>query len=67
MLQRAADKLGGMDELAGYLGVAPVSLRVWMRGLISPPDAIFLRLVDLLQEPPPRARSSARAAKGKAS
>lgn len=54
MLQRAADKLGGMDELARYLGVAPVSVRVWMRGLISPPDEVFLRLVDLLEEPPPR-------------
>ena len=67
MLLRAADKLGGMDELAGYLGVAPVSVRVWMRGFISPPDEIFLRLVDLLQEPPPHGRSSARPAKGKAS
>ena len=54
MLQCAADKLGGMDELARYLGVAPVSVRVWMRGLISPTDEVFLRLVDLLQEPPPR-------------
>lgn len=67
MLQRAADKLGGMDELARYLGVAPVSVRVWMRGLISPPDDVFLRLVDLLQEPPPAARPSARATKRRAS
>jgi hypothetical protein len=66
MLQCAADKLGGMEELARYLGVAPVSVRVWMRGLISPPDDIFLRLVDLLQEPPP-ARAAAPATKGRAS
>lgn len=67
MLQRAADKLGGVSPLASYLGVAPVSLRVWMRGFISPPDEIFLRLVDLLQEPPPPARPGAGATKGKAS
>jgi hypothetical protein len=66
MLQCAADKLGGTEELAHYLGVAPVSVRVWMRGLISPPDDIFLRLVDLLQEPPP-ARAAAPATKGRAS
>ena len=67
MLQRAADKLGGLNELASYLGVAPVSVRVWMRGFISPPDEIFLRLVDLLEEPPPPARPGAGATKGKAS
>lgn len=66
MLQRAADKLGGTDALARYLGVAPVSVRVWLRGFISPPDDIFLRLVDLLQEPPP-ARPSAAATKRRAS
>ena len=53
MLRRAADKLGGLDELARYLGVAPVTVRVWIRGLVAPPDDVFLILVDLLQEPPP--------------
>lgn len=54
MLQRAAEKLGGADELARYLLVPEVRIRIWMRGLISPTDEVFLRLVDLLQEPPPR-------------
>jgi hypothetical protein len=67
MLQRAADKLGGVNPLASYLGIAPVSVRVWMRGFISPPDEIFLRLVDLLQESPPPPRPDAAATKGKAS
>ena len=55
LLQRAAEKLGGADPLARYLGVPPVRVRVWQRGLIAPPDDVFLKLVDLLEEPPPAA------------
>lgn len=55
LLQFAALKLGGTEELARYLQVPEVRLRVWQGGRISPPDDIFLKLVDLLQEPPPQA------------
>jgi hypothetical protein len=55
LLQRAVEKLGGLEEAARYLGVPEVRLRIWMRGLLAPPDDVFLRLVDLLLEtPPPR-------------
>jgi hypothetical protein len=54
MLQRAAEKLGGPEELARYLGASETRLRIWQRGLVAPPDEVFLLLVDLLQEPPPR-------------
>lgn len=53
MLQRAVEILGGPDELAAYLGVSPARLRIWRRGLFALPDDMFLRLVDLLSEPPP--------------
>jgi hypothetical protein len=55
LLQFAALKLGGTEELARYLQVPEVRLRVWQGGRIAPPDDIFLKLVDLLQEPPPQA------------
>ena len=67
MLERAADRLGGMDDLARYLDASPILLRVWLRGLASPPDEVFLKLVDLLQEPPPGPRLSARGPGGKVS
>ena len=52
MLERAADALGGFDEVARYLAVSEVRLRFWMRGGVAPPDDVFLKLVDLLSEPP---------------
>jgi hypothetical protein len=53
LLQRAVEKLGGIEEAARYLGVPEVRMRIWMRGLLALPDDLFLRLVDLLLEPPP--------------
>jgi hypothetical protein len=53
MLEQAADRLGGMPALAGYLEVPEARLRIWMRGAVAPPDDVFLRLVDLLLEAPP--------------
>jgi hypothetical protein len=53
LLERAADKLGGLDEVARYLNVSDLRVRIWRRGFVAPPDDVFLRLVDLLEEPPP--------------
>jgi len=50
LLERAAETLGGTDELCRYLGVPEVCIRVWLRGLVSPPDDVFLKLVDLLSD-----------------
>lgn len=65
LLQRAADKLGGMEELARFLQVPETRLRIWMRGLISPPGDVFLKLVDLVEERPPGHNSSGDASKPK--
>lgn len=53
MLERANDLLGSEAAVSAYLGVSVARLRVWMNGRISPPDDVFLKLVDLVNEPPP--------------
>ena len=53
LLERAVEILGGEAEVAEYLGVSPAHARIWMRGIFSPPDDVFLKLVDLLGEMPP--------------
>lgn len=61
LLERAVEILGGQAEVAGYLGVSRAHVRIWMRGICSPPDDVFLKLVDLLGEMPPvRPAGSAR-------
>jgi hypothetical protein len=50
LLERAAEILGGPDEVAAYLGVSRSHVRIWMRGMFSPPDEVFLKLVDLVSE-----------------
>ena len=50
LLERAAEILGGQDEVATYLGVSLTHLRIWKRGMFSPPADVFLKLVDLISE-----------------
>jgi len=45
---RAAALKGGFEELAAALGVQPASLKRWAEGVGAPPDAIFLKIVDVL-------------------
>ena len=47
-LQRAAEILGGIDQLRAYLKVSTLELQTWMQGRAKPPDAVFLRIVDVL-------------------
>ena len=54
MLQRAAEILGGEDQLTAYLGVTRERLRIWSRSRFPLPDEVFLKLVDLISDPPPR-------------
>lgn len=49
-LQRAAEIVGGEQELALKLRVTPSHLALWLRGIEQPPGAIFLRAVDLVME-----------------
>lgn len=62
-LQRAAEVLGGIEQLRAYLRVPMPHLQSWLQGKSRPPDAVFLRAVDALapeQAPPhPQNRESA--------
>jgi len=50
VLQRAAEVLGGVEELRLCLDVSPARLDAWMQGLAKPPDAVLLRLADALAD-----------------
>lgn len=50
LLEQAATRLGGVEQLAKKLGVTQRSMRLYVDGAVSLPDALFLRLVDLLSE-----------------
>ncbi|MCD6042266.1 MAG: hypothetical protein K0R40_1869 [Burkholderiales bacterium] len=47
---RAAQLLGGVEKLRAHLGVGMAQLNFWLRGQAKPPDAVFLKVVDLLSE-----------------
>lgn len=53
-LQRAAEMLGGADALCTLLGVPKRRLELWMRGQVSLPGDVFLRVVDILLEHQPQ-------------
>jgi hypothetical protein len=50
VLQRAAEALGGVDQLVLCLGVSKAQLGAWMQGRGKPPDAVFLKLADALAD-----------------
>jgi len=50
-LQRAADKLGGVDELSKKLKMRSQFITLWIRGKGIPPEYVFLRASDLLNAP----------------
>jgi len=47
-LQRAAEVLGGKDELRKFLGATTQELEEWMTGVATPPTEVFLRVVDVI-------------------
>lgn len=49
-LRRAAEIIGGEQELALVLNVTPSHLALWLGGYAEPPGDIFLRAVDLITE-----------------
>ena len=49
-MQRAAQIVGGVEALRAHLEVSMSDLRRWMEGEVRPPDAVFLRVVDLLAD-----------------
>ena len=51
-LHRAAAVIGGLLPLSRHLGVPDQSVREWMFDVGSPPNGVFLRVIDLLLEQP---------------
>ena len=47
---RAAEILGGLDQLSAYLGVRRADLLAWMAGVGEPPLPSFLLAVDVVLE-----------------
>lgn len=47
-LQRAAEIVGGEQQLALRLKVTPSHLALWIQGIERPPGDIFLKAVDLV-------------------
>jgi hypothetical protein len=50
LLARACDIAGGRDRLAARLEVEPHALEFWLAGRATPPDRIFMAVVDLVLE-----------------
>jgi hypothetical protein len=48
-LHDACLMLGGEHKLAEYLGVPVSQIERWLNGTGRPPDAVFLRCVDLVE------------------
>jgi hypothetical protein len=51
-LHRASAVIGGLVALSRYLGVSDQNVREWMFDVGSPPNGVFLRVIDLLLEQP---------------
>ncbi len=52
-LHEACVQLGGEHKLAEYLGVDVRMVEQWLNGLSQPPDAVFLRCLDLISKRSP--------------
>jgi hypothetical protein len=50
LLEQAATRLGGVENLAKKLGVTQRAMKLYLSGAAPVPDALFLRLVDLLSD-----------------
>jgi hypothetical protein len=51
-LRRAAQYVGGVDNLALQLKVKAVHLTAWIQGVETPPMEIFLKAVDIVTDRP---------------
>jgi DNA-binding transcriptional regulator YdaS (Cro superfamily) len=49
-LKRAAEIVGGEEELARRLKVTPTHLTLWIRGTVSPPGDVFLKAANIVTE-----------------
>jgi DNA-binding transcriptional regulator YdaS (Cro superfamily) len=53
-LKRAAQVIGGAEQLALRLNVKPSHLALGMRGVVSTPPDVFLKAVDLITDEGPK-------------
>jgi hypothetical protein len=66
LLEQAVTRLGGVERLAKKLGVTQRAMKLYLDGATPLPDALFLRLVDVLTEqrrsegPPPPANPNSK-------
>lgn len=51
LLEQAAARLGGAENLAKKLGVTHRAMKLYLSGAEPVSDALFLKLVDLLSDP----------------
>jgi hypothetical protein len=51
-LHRASAVVGGLQALAIHLKVSDEHIREWMFDVGSPPNGVFLRVIDLLLDQP---------------
>jgi len=51
-LHRASAAMGGLVALSHYLGVPDQAIREWMFDVGSPPNGIFLKVIDYLLDQP---------------
>jgi hypothetical protein len=52
LIRRAAELMGGEDELARLLNVVPSHLALWISGEALLPDDVFLKVADIITAPP---------------
>lgn len=50
VLHEACLKLGGEEQLAGYLDIPVHIVHSWLKGRSRPPDDVFLKCLDLLEK-----------------
>jgi hypothetical protein len=48
VVQRAAEIVGGVEQLAKVLGASPLRVSAWAAGTSKPPKDVFLRAVDIV-------------------
>jgi DNA-binding transcriptional regulator YiaG len=53
-LHRACLQLGGIQQLAEYLGVSEQKVESWLTGYSEVPQGVFLRAVDIIVGHPSR-------------
>lgn len=49
-IKRAAIMLGGLEKLAERLKLPEKQLHYWMRDIGTPPDTVFLDVIDIIIE-----------------